>query len=102
MTAETNTLTICHNQNHHPATLTISGCDLSGHLVHGGQVIACPVSRPIVSTEEDIASESFIVYPNPSSDMMTVAFTSEKAENHTMTVVDIAGRVILSENKTVN
>jgi hypothetical protein len=99
VTPVTNQLTICHNYDHHWVNLLIDGCAMAAHLAHGDYIGACTASRPTVATEEDITSLSLAVYPNPFNEMMTVSFTSDKAEAYTVSVVDLTGRVILSENK---
>jgi hypothetical protein len=98
VTAVPNSVTICHNPlSENPQTLTVSGCALADHSSHGDVIGACPSAR--IGTSDDVTTLSLMVYPNPANDMLNISFTSEKEENYTMSVVDVTGRVILSETK---
>ncbi|MFM8758070.1 MAG: T9SS type A sorting domain-containing protein, partial [Methylophilaceae bacterium] len=43
-------------------------------------------------------SAGFLVYPNPGSDMVNVEFNSENAGQYRMQLVDMAGRVVFSQD----
>lgn len=48
------------------------------------------------------SSEDFNVYPNPTNDEVTIAFSSDKEEEYSICLVDVTGRVIrCTKNTTV-
>lgn len=59
--------------------------------------MACDVS--IRETENNMLLDE--LYPNPSSDFVTVAFRNQ-GENHRLTLTDMTGKVIFSENTGEN
>ena len=50
-----------------------------------------------------ICANGFNVYPNPASDIVTIAFTSDGDQNYKVRLVDMLGRTVLEDNgKAVN
>lgn len=96
VTAVNDKVTICHKGN----SLTVSGCALAAHLAHGDVIGDCPsVARISASNAEDVTSLSLAVYPNPTDHAINVSFTSDNEEEYTMTLVDITGRILMSETQ---
>jgi len=68
-----------------------NGCGTSVNRTRAGITVnAC--AREVGRTT------GFMVYPNPSSDMVNVEFNSENAAQYRMQLVDMAGRVVFSQN----
>jgi hypothetical protein len=45
------------------------------------------------------AGLNLVAYPNPTSDVLNVAFTSEKDEYYTLRLLDVTGRVVMTDAK---
>ena len=59
--------------------------------------------KPIPQSVNDVtANGMFSVYPNPTAGMMTINWKSGMAEQATVNVVDMTGRVVMSEDVTTN
>ena len=78
-----------------------TNCNASGslHSTFSASVLFTTSSR--MSGElADLESYSFKVYPNPTNDHVTVSFNAESEESYTFRLMDVTGRIILSENYT--
>jgi len=40
-----------------------------------------------------------LAYPNPTSDVLNVAFTSDKDQYYTLRLLDVTGRVVMTDSK---
>ncbi|MEP7171651.1 MAG: T9SS type A sorting domain-containing protein, partial [Bacteroidota bacterium] len=43
------------------------------------------------------ANSDILVYPNPATNILKIAFTAEKAENYSVEIFDVTGRLIISK-----
>lgn len=96
-----NRVLVCYQlRNGKYYTLEVSRCFLAWHLAHGAVLGACPGSRiEDYQTEGEITeTPKIIAYPNPSSDKMTIAFSSVNETNYTVTLTDVMGRIVLTDN----
>jgi hypothetical protein len=67
-------------------------------FTHWGMWAVVTIVENVGISEQDAKELSFVVYPNPASDLTTIRFDlKNSASNVTMTVTDLAGKVI--ENK---
>jgi hypothetical protein len=80
---------------------------LHTYLQSGTGGVGCPVARTMPtngSVNADIttnAAATQLVYPNPTTGSVTVEFVAtENTEHATIQVIDMVGRVVLSQNKT--
>ena len=48
-------------------------------------------------TNNSIATDTFTVYPNPANDHVNIVFSSDKEESFTICLMDITGRIALSQ-----
>ena len=78
-----------------------TNCNASGTINSGFSASqAFHTSARLEDGETDNFDYSFNIYPNPANNQATVAFISDKEEAFTIRLIDITGRVILSENST--
>lgn len=49
-----------------------------------------------------VQNTNTVVYPNPADDLLNVNFTSEKSEVVTIEILDLQGRVLLSQQSTAS
>ena len=52
--------------------------------------------------DTEINKDSFKVYPNPATDLITVELSSEFLEKATIQVLNLLGQVVYSENKEIS
>jgi hypothetical protein len=45
------------------------------------------------------AGLNLLAYPNPTSDVLNVAFTSDKDQYYTLRLLDVTGRVVMTDSK---
>src|ERR1035438_10181274 len=73
------------------------GCSNHGYL-------GCPnICNPIREQDNSLISSviqgsDFTVYPNPASSLLTVDFISGNNSNYSIKMVDVMGRVVISES----
>jgi hypothetical protein len=53
--------------------------------------------QSVASTLHDL-----VIYPNPTTDMIVLEFASDTRENATFTITDLSGRILKTENITIN
>lgn len=100
ITAISDRVLICHtNENGKKVTKDICYCNLAKHLAHGDVIGQCDASAKIEFEEDAIDVPHIEAYPNPSSDHMTISFASTIESSYTVTLIDVMGRTVLTDNK---
>ncbi len=100
VTAVSNKVMICHNlTGNNAGAILVSGCSLPDHLGHGDVIGPCPGTRVIMTSDENLFSQSLVVYPNPTKDEMNISFESEVETACQFVITDVMGRMVMSVNQ---
>lgn len=66
------------------------------------RLIVSDINNPTPSSIEDVKAEAasdMQVYPNPAADKVTLSYTLTQSGNVNITIMDVMGRVVMSENQ---
>lgn len=66
------------------------------------RLIVSDINNPTPSSIEDVNAEAtsdMQVYPNPAADKVTLSYTLTQSGNVNITIMDVMGRVVMSENQ---
>lgn len=74
----------------------------SDGVVPAIRLIVSDINNPTPSSIEDVKAEAtsdMQVYPNPATDKVTLSYTLTQSGNVNITIMDVMGRVVMSENQ---
>lgn len=60
------------------------------------------LNNPQLSIQEGTVTNKFLIFPNPATEIVSVAFTGMQSDNTIIKIMDIKGRVVVEENVSVN
>lgn len=81
--------------------IAVSSMELGLFILHSPTIIPADIDAPGPDAVEEISIDQFSIYPNPTDDVLNVAF-SDNVRAEYWTITDLSGRVVLTGSNGMN